>query len=155
MAVREISRRGHYARHADEIRRRSDGHWAHVQRGAAEGHSFSRAAYSLACAGGNAGFAAPRKIVDAAARSYSLAFDGGRARIARRRDLRADENRSVVHSPTGRVERDEPARCRRNRRDGLEGIAARSETPRNQRRILVADLEDDSRGGAFATRAVR
>ena len=42
VGIREIPRRGHHARHADEIRRRGDGHRAHLQGGAVEGHSQPR-----------------------------------------------------------------------------------------------------------------
>ncbi len=42
VAVREIPRRRRYARAADEVRWRGDGHRAHLQRGADEGHSVAR-----------------------------------------------------------------------------------------------------------------
>ena len=43
LRVREVPRRRHDARHADEVRRRGDGHRAHVLRGPAEGAPLARA----------------------------------------------------------------------------------------------------------------
>src|SRR5256885_2196905 len=97
MAIREISRRGHYAGHADEIRRRSDGYRTHVQGGLAKGDSFARTAYAVARASGCAGLAIAREIVDASSGPHPLAAHRGGARAARRRNRRTDKNRSVVY----------------------------------------------------------
>src|SRR6266705_2930382 len=97
MAVRKISRRGQHSRNADEVRRRSDGDWPDVQRSAAKGHSLAGAEHAVARSVGNAGFAAARKIGNAPAGPHPLAADGHGPWTSGPGNLRADEDRSVVH----------------------------------------------------------
>ena len=105
--------------------------------------------YALARAGGNAGFAAARKTGHAAAGSHSLAADRAGARTARRRNLRADENRSVVHPADGGNHRDESPGRARDGRNGFGGIAARSQAQRHERRATGANVEDHAGRGAL------
>src|SRR5260370_29353302 len=97
MAVREISRRGQHSRNANEIGWRSDGDWPDVQGSAAEGHALAGAEHSVARSVGNAGFVVARKIGNAQAGPHPLAADRHGAWTAGAGNLRADEDRSVVH----------------------------------------------------------
>src|SRR5258708_39116434 len=97
MAVRKVSRRGQHSRNADEIGRRSHGDWPDLQGSAAEGNSLAGAEHAVARSIGNARFAPARKIGDGQARSHPLAADGHGPRTSSATNLRADEDRSVVH----------------------------------------------------------
>ncbi len=88
-----------HAGHADEVRRRSDGHRPHVQGSAAEGHSFAGAEHAVARARRSAGFAAARKTGHAAARPHPLDPDGGGARACRPRKS-ANSRKSIRGSFT-------------------------------------------------------
>ena len=57
---------------ADEVRRRSDGHWADVCGGFEQGDSIARAAYAVAGAGGSFCGVAARAIGGAAAGADAL-----------------------------------------------------------------------------------
>ena len=95
------------------------------------------------------------KLATPRADRIALAADGRRARLARERNLRADENRSVVHPAARRDQRHEPPRRERDGRNRVEGSAARSEAPRHERRSTGANLEDHSGRRALAARALR
>src|ERR1700720_3674862 len=124
MAVREIPRGRHDTGNADEVRRGSDGHWANVQRGAAEGDSLARATYALARSCGDTGIAAARKTGHTARGPHPVANDGRGPRASCKRDLRAHENRSLVHSATRRDQADEPPGRERDRGNGFPRFAA-------------------------------
>src|SRR6266567_4335166 len=97
MAVRKVSRGRQHSRNADEIGRRSDGHWPDLQRSAAKGNSLAGTEHAVARSFGNAGFAAARKIGNAPAGPHPLAADGHGPRTSGPGNLRADEDRSMVH----------------------------------------------------------
>ena len=87
-----------HAGNANEIRWRSDGHRANLQRGTAEGDSVAGAQHAMARARRDAGFFAARKTGHTAPRSHSLVADRRGTRFAVGRNLRANKNRSMVHS---------------------------------------------------------
>ena len=97
VAIREISRQRHHAHHADEIRRRSDGHRPHVPGGALQGHSRARAEQRLAPARRSHHRASARKAARARPGPPPLALRSARTRHEPRGSLRTHENRSLVH----------------------------------------------------------
>ncbi len=86
LRVREVPRRRPHARHADEVRRRDDGHRPHVRRGVPEGDALARARSgrrdAVADARRRAGGRAP------VLRGGDLAHPGGAARHRRQLDRR-------------------------------------------------------------------
>ncbi len=125
MAVREICRRGFDARHADEIRRRSDGHRAHIQGSVAKGYSFARAEFAVARSCRYACFAVARKNRHAAPRPHSLAFRRPGTRNFREGSNRTDQDRSVVHRADAGNHRDQSQARVGHSGDGPGRFAAR------------------------------
>ena len=150
LAVRKVPGRRARAGHADEERGRSDGHRAHVQTGARQGHAEprNRQGRRRHQFSGTSDRSAPHHAQSGPARLHPLRL---RARLHRRAGARADGDRSLVPAPGARDGGSGKGSGRGHIRGRHAGATAGGQARRNFRQLSGADVEDQPPDGTGQT----